>query len=177
MTAATATFGLNIPREVIKLFRTSTFKTLGIDSREEFSDAEYTALVTQYPDINALWVLHKNWAASKAQLESKQAQLASTQAANAALPDNTEEITTLTAYIADIDTLLADPETGLADKIKYYRPYKAEYEVQVAELQAAQTPVDTSELEAEIATIVSIVASKLSDLNALASQMGLDDYV
>jgi len=158
------------------MFKTSVFQSLGLATKEEFSDAEYAALIAQYPDVNTLWVLHKNWSASKSALESKQAQLASIQASNAALPDNSAEIATLNGYIADIDTLLDDPSTSLADKIKYYRPYKSDYEAQVAELEAAQTAQDTTELESEIATMSSIVASKLSDLNTLASEMGLDDY-
>jgi len=159
------------------MFSTPIFERLGLATKEEFSDAEYAALLTQYPDVNALWVLHKNWSTSKAQLESKQAQLTSVQTSNAALPDNSAEIATLTAYIVDIDSLLDDPSTSLADKIKYYRPYKADYEAQIAELEADQAAQDTTELEAEIATLSSIVASKLSDLNTLANQMGLDDYV
>jgi len=157
------------------MFKTNMFYTLGISQKTEFEDNEYAALLTQYPEVNNLWVLHKEWDVAKTAYEGKQSQLSNAQASNAALPDNSADITELNSYISEIDTALADSGTGLVDKIKF-RELKANYEAQVAELETAQTPQDTTALTAEVATSASTAAEKLSALNTLANAMGLGDY-
>jgi len=157
------------------MIETNMFKDLGISTKTEFEDAEYNGLLEQYPQVNEL---HKEMYGKKnrsytnieKELTSAQTNLEALQERNSNLPDNSERITELTTLIAAID------EGTLMQQIEY-KAVKDEYVAEKAQLEAEQTPSDTTEVETRIDTLTAELSDQKTVVNGLCAGMGMGDLI
>jgi predicted nucleic acid-binding Zn-ribbon protein len=139
------------------------YKELGISNKEVFTDEEFAAM----PDISTLYPLWKEYNSLTSQKASVENRLAVAQARNADLPDNSARIAELQTYIDAIDGATTLEQIQLRDT-------RAEYVNEKEQLEAEQTAIDTTPIQAEIDSLASQITAKETEINNECTVLGIE---
>jgi len=142
------------------------YKELGISDKEVFTDAEMITM----PSLEVLYPLWSKHQELQTQKTAADAKLTVAENRNINLPDNSTRITELTNLLGAIDgaTLLQQVE---------FKTARDEYSAEKENLEAEQTVIITTEIQAEIITLINHIAVKVTEVNAECVVQGIGDIL
>lgn len=161
------------------------FIELGISDKYIFTDEERADL----PDVSVLHPLYKEYKSIEASKNAADTALANAQAHNANPPDHSTEIAEKEAEKIEKQDLITAIETeittaSMVDRLQMLEPAKAEYEqdianieAQIAELEQDELQIDTTTLQANADNLASQLSAKAAEVNAECSRIGIGDLV